>query len=267
MAPLTNAHEWHKTQQNNKRIWAHQSVANLVSDQWFLPEFWRDNNAVIGESKGRYTTYFIKQALETDELKMVLRHYYRGGLISKLSKDRFIFTSFAKTRAFAELAMLNQMRELGLPVPRPIAAMVTKVGLFKCSNDILIELISDAQDGFQLLSQNAFSDAQWQAIGQTIKQFHDHGVYHSDLNIHNIMFQANEASECTENADANIRKVWLIDFDRCCFKTPARDWQQANLDRLKRSLEKEKSLNSSFNFSESDWQQLTAGYAVSQPAL
>jgi len=32
--------------------------------------------------------------------------------------------------------------------------------------------------------------------------------------------------------------VWLIDFDRGELRTPARDWQQANLARLQRSLRK-----------------------------
>jgi 3-deoxy-D-manno-octulosonic acid kinase len=32
--------------------------------------------------------------------------------------------------------------------------------------------------------------------------------------------------------------IWLIDFDRCRLRHPAQRWQQANLDRLQRSVAK-----------------------------
>jgi 3-deoxy-D-manno-octulosonic acid kinase len=59
-------------------------------------------------------------------------------------------------------------------------------------------------------------------VGAEIARFHAHGVYHADLNAHNILL-----------TDAS---VWLIDFDRGELRHPARAWQQANLARLKRSL-------------------------------
>ncbi|NVK25051.1 MAG: 3-deoxy-D-manno-octulosonic acid kinase [Gammaproteobacteria bacterium] len=245
---MTHSADWQQLKQDKHQIWARSDVAKNISPAWFDAVFWQQQNAIVGESKGRYTTYFVEyKTAEDSKVKMVLRHYYRGGLISKLSRDRFIFRSYQSTRAFAELTMLQKMRELNLPVPKPVAAMVTKVGLFKCVNDILIELIPNARDGFQYLLQQSLSEQQWFAIGETIQQFHQQGVYHSDLNIHNIMLDQQG-------------KVWLIDFDRCEFRTSAQDWQQANLSRLKRSLEKEKTINPEFHFNESYWQQLMAGY-------
>ncbi|MCL4165557.1 UNVERIFIED_CONTAM: hypothetical protein GTU68_028108, partial [Idotea baltica] len=250
----------HKTTESGQTILSHNSVPDRVTKDWFTADFWDKKNAITGESKGRNTTYFIKylagkaEADSTTERHLVLRHYYRGGLVSKILHDEFLFTGINKTRSFAELIMLQKMVELGLPVPKPIAAMVTKVAGLWCRNDILIERIADAKDGFHWLLTQELSDDIWQKIGATIKRFHDCGVFHSDLNIHNIMIDEDG-------------KVFLIDFDRCEFRSPAQDWQQANLDRLLRSLEKEKNKvadsapNNTFHFGDQQWQQLLLGYA------
>ena len=253
LSTIKNTHNWHVKSVNQHTIWADNVVAQEVNENWFSPHYWLDSESVIGESKGRYTTFFVEHTPQqikenqSSTIKMVLRHYYRGGLISKISLDRFLCSSVENTRAFKELNMLKTMRDLGLPVPNPIACMVTKVSWFKCVNDILIELIDDAKDGFQLLMKQSFKPSQWQALGSVIKRFHDHGVYHSDLNIHNVMLDKNG-------------QFWLIDFDRCDFREVDERWQQSNLDRLKRSLEKEKSLHAEFQFTEHDWQHVLSGY-------
>ena len=248
MSSRLNNDKWQTAQTHNSHIWFDKSLISKVEQNWFHPEHWQKLGAVTGESKGRYTTYFVRtEGVNNQAVDMVLRHYYRGGLISKLSKRSFIFTGLHKARAYQELLMLSQMRELELPVPRPIAAQVIKNKPWSCQNDILIELIDGAQDLFHFLTKQELTDTLWQQVGKTIKQFHQHGVFHSDLNIHNILMDQNE-------------KIWLIDFDRCHFKSPDSSWQQANLDRLLRSLNKEKTLNPDFHFNQANWQQLLAGY-------
>lgn len=242
---------WHKTIQDGHTILAHKSLSEPVTHDWFDAAFWEKQNAITGESKGRNTTYFIKYLGNNTEPKQtrhfVLRHYYRGGLVSKVLNDEFLYTGIENTRSIAEFTMLQKMVELDLPVPNPIAAMVTKVSGLWCRNDILIERIDDAKDGFYWLISQNLTDQTWQNIGATIKQFHQNGVYHSDLNIHNIMIDKNG-------------KVFLIDFDRCEFKAPSHTWQQANLARLLRSLEKEKNKEQTFHFTDRHWQQLLLGY-------
>lgn len=263
MLSNSSAITWRKTTENGQTILAHPSVPDTVTKDWFNANYWGDKNAITGESKGRNTTYFIKynSALEPtySERHFVLRHYYRGGLVSKILHDEFLFTGINKTRSFAELIMLQKMVDLGLPVPNPIAAMVTKVAGLWCRNDILIERIANAKDGYHWLLAQELPDKTWQNIGATIKRFHECGVFHSDLNIHNIMIDNNGS-------------VYLIDFDRCEFKSPeisksAQDWKQANLARLLRSLEKEKrkasdsAPDNKFHFGDAQWQQLLLGYA------
>lgn len=229
-------------------------TSKLVTDptqlsQWFLPDYWRNQNAVTGQSRGRNTVWFVQH----DAQEWVLRHYYRGGLPGRLVRDQFFYTGVSQTRSFAELNLLWRMQQLGLPVPKPIAARVQKKGLIYRA-DILIERITPSYDLFQRLQHSPLAENQWQDIGATIARFHSAGVFHSDLNCHNILLQ------CAEPSD----KVWVLDFDRCDIRDEG-DWQGQNLARLHRSLRKEQQKmaqqgHGEFNFSEEDWQYLVQGY-------
>ena len=59
-------------------------------------------------------------------------------------------------------------------------------------------------------------------VGALVARFHREGVWHADLNAHNILL-----------APAGL---YLIDFDRGRFRAPADGWRLANLQRLRRSL-------------------------------
>jgi 3-deoxy-D-manno-octulosonic acid kinase len=72
------------------------------------------------------------------------------------------------------------------------------------------------------------------------------GVFHADLNAYNIQIDKDD-------------KVWLVDFDRGRLRQPGR-WQQQNLARLHRSLQKIKGLDPRLYFSEANWEQLLEGY-------
>ena len=243
-----NTDQWQQVSEHHSQIWFDKQTLTQVSSEWFNSDYWQQQNGITGESKGRYTTYFLlTKDKQAQPLHLVLRHYYRGGMVSKLSKRSFVFTGYNNTRAYQELALLNRMRELGLPVPKPIAARVTKSLPWLCQNDLLIERIAGAQDLFHYLSKQALTDELWQQVGTTIRTFHQQGVYHSDLNIHNILIDERE-------------KIWLIDFDRCDIRAPESQWQQANLARLERSLHKELGLNAQFAFTPACWQQLLKGY-------
>jgi len=212
---------------------------------WFEADFWRGQNKIVGQSKGRHITWFIQPPAAFDESEWVLRHYYRGGMIAKLIYDQFLYTGIRRTRSFREITLLNAMRELALPVPKPIGARVLKSGLFYRA-DLLMEKI-DARDLVAHLTRSPLSAQVWQQIGRVIGRFHQQGIYHSDLNARNILIDPEH-------------KIWLIDFDRCEMRVPKSKWQQQNLQRLQRSLIKEKSLSNSLHFEQSDWDSLLLGY-------
>ncbi|MFQ5983007.1 MAG: lipopolysaccharide kinase InaA family protein, partial [Woeseiaceae bacterium] len=53
--------------------------------------------------------------------------------------------------------------------------------------------------------------------------------------------------------------LWLVDFDRGRLREPG-PWQQKNLARLKRSLQKITRLDPKLHYSESNWAQFLDGY-------
>lgn len=224
-----------------------QDTPTSISPEWFTVDFWRAQQAVIGSSKGRYTTWFVKTDAQTPphSHQWVLRHYWRGGLMGKFSKDAYLYTGLKKTRAMGELALLETLYSEDFEVPKPVAAQVVRHGLWYRA-DIIIERVDGAEDLVAKLAKEPMSSAQWQQLGALIAKFHQRGVYHADLNAKNILITAD--------------KFYLIDFDRGEVRSPAPTWQQANLNRLLRSFNKEKTKLTSLAFSLEDWQMLNCGY-------
>ncbi|MBL4910302.1 MAG: 3-deoxy-D-manno-octulosonic acid kinase [Alteromonadaceae bacterium] len=214
------------------------------SPQLFNSDYWQQKNAITGSAQGRGTTWFI----EHNKQAWVLRHYYRGGLVGKFIKDSYFYQGMTKTRAVQEFNLLAKMQQLALPAPAPVAYQVIRSGLFYYA-DLLSQRIENAHDLVAILSIKTLSSTLWQRIGETIQQFHQHGIYHHDLNVHNILIDDND-------------KVWLIDFDRGEQRTINKSWQQANLRRLLRSFNKEKNKLPNFQWQPQDWQQLLMGYKI-----
>ena len=173
---------------------------------------------------GRGNTFFITQA----EQSLVLRHYRRGGLAQKISQSRYCYTGIERTRAMREFNLLCQLHDQSLPVPKPFACQVVVKGL-SYEASIVTHKLPGKTLAECLTSGQTVSDDQWKAIGKTIAMFHKQGVYHADLNAHNIML-------------ANEQDVALIDFDRARIRALPSDvtagWCRGNVDRLQRSLGK-----------------------------
>ncbi|MFT2109579.1 3-deoxy-D-manno-octulosonic acid kinase [Marinomonas sp. 2405UD68-3] len=216
-----------------------ETTLPIISD-WFSANYWQSRDELSGIASGRGTVWFIKNT----QGEFVLKQYRRGGVISKFIKYRFLFEGFQKSRPFQELSLLESMFNQGLPVPKPIAGKVIKKnGFYEAF--LLTETLSNTNELFEL-ARNAIP-INWYSVGQTIKRFHQAGVFHSDLNCHNILID-------------NTKKVWLIDFDKCDQRPPSSDWQESNLQRLLRSLNKEQQKHNDFHFSETHWAQLLEGY-------
>ncbi|MGL5358328.1 MAG: 3-deoxy-D-manno-octulosonic acid kinase [Shewanella sp.] len=219
-----------------------------IAPSWFSVDFWREQAAVVGSSRGRYTTWFVALA----QRHLVLRHYWRGGLMGKFSKDAYVYTGLERTRAMGELRILDTLYREQFAVPKPVAVNIVRDGLFYRA-DIIIERVQDAQDLVAKLSQGPMSAAKWHSLGATIAQFHRRGVYHADLNAKNILWQPTPKADTPE-------RFYLIDFDRGQLRTPASQWQQANLARLLRSFRKEQGKLPQLAFTEEDWAALLQGY-------
>lgn len=223
-------------------------ISNFSADM-LTPAYWQQKNAVTGSAQGRGTTWFVTyQDKSETQHDWVLRHYYRGGMIGKLIKDSYCFTGIEKTRAAREFKLLQHMKALQLPAPEPVAYRVIR-HRFTYQADLLSSRIPNAQDLVAILSSKTIDKVLWQAIGKTIRRFHDHNIYHHDLNAHNILIN-------------DEQQVFLIDFDRGELRDKSSEttWKQSNIKRLQRSFLKELNKLEQFHFNDENWQFLMSGY-------
>jgi 3-deoxy-D-manno-octulosonic acid kinase len=209
---------------------------------WFDPKWWSARGVVRESPEGRGGTSFI----DADGQHLVLRHYHRGGLIARLAADTYRWQGEAQTRSFVEWHMLYLMRRAGLPVPVPIAASYRRAGRYGYRADLLTEQIPATQSLASLLRAGSMPLTHWIALGRCLRRFHDDGVFHADLNAHNVLF-------------GESMEVWLVDFDRGRLRKPGL-WCDDNLVRLRRSIEKITAPLPLEHFSDADWDSLLRGY-------
>jgi 3-deoxy-D-manno-octulosonic acid kinase len=216
------------------------SRARNLTAAWFDPRYWSSRGELDGVARGRGTTHFVR----TRERPMVLRHYRRGGVISRLTADRYLWRGEEQTRPFAEWSITYRLHRAGLPVPAPIAARYVRDG-HAYRGDLITERLATVGSLAECLGQGALSIVTWISIGRCIRRFHDFGVCHADLNAHNVVLSE--------------EVIYLVDFDRCQLRR-AGLWRDANLVRLRRSLEKIAYGLPADRFSEADWHALLDGY-------
>ncbi|MGS2741991.1 3-deoxy-D-manno-octulosonic acid kinase [Halomonas sp. LS-001] len=192
----------------------------------FTPEYWRERALVTGEAPGRGSSLFL-QPTPGASTQWVLRIYHRGGLISRLSKSRYIWTGCERTRSFREIRLTAALFANGLPVPRPIAACVIRHG-FTYEAALITQRIPGARTLADCLNDTQIPtdvlSTMLTNVGRMIRRFHDHGLDHVDLNARNILIDPQSSP-------------WLIDLDRCRLRSPGA-WQNANLKRLESSAQK-----------------------------
>jgi len=227
---------------NGQYIRYDSNIFTNIEDVSFKSRVWAQRSAIVGFAEGRGTTFFIQH----EGRDFVLRHYQRGGMIAKISKDQYLWTGLKFSRPWREWLLLEKMQVKGLPVPIPAAIKVARKGLFYTA-DIMMHRIPNSRTLTNILMADGLSEGHWIAVGSVIRRFHEAGVYHADLNANNILLD--EGGRC-----------YLIDFDRCGMRKPKLKWQKENLQRLKRSLSKISNNEEIFNYSESNWRSLLRGY-------
>lgn len=225
--------------------------SNLFNANWL-----QQHATITPTASGRGESWFIALKNEAGQNRQwVLRHYRRGGMVAKFNQDLYAGWCADQTRSWKEWRLLQHLHTLGLPVPRPVAASAywpagQITGLYRA--DILLEKIPQCSTLGKLLQQQPLAADLWRNIGQCLKTFHTHNIYHADLNANNILIDSQH-------------KIYLIDFDRCHI-TGNKKLIASNLPRLQRSLYKLQGLYPVFNFTEQNWEILLAGYADSTSA-
>lgn len=155
----------------------------------------------------------------------VLRPYRRGGLVGRFNRRRY----FAGNRAFDELVCTHRLRRRGAPVPEALAAVQVSLrpGYAGCLATRRVP--RSRPSSIALAAPGAPVEALLEAMGRSVRRFHEAGGVHADLNAHNLLV--------SDDADG---PVTIIDLDRgsvCGGPAPPRI-VRANRQRLRRSLRK-----------------------------
>lgn len=194
-------------------------ASSQVDARWFDADDWRAQGALREQAGGRGGV----QIVSTPAGACVLRHYRRGGFVARVLGDRYLWRGADATRCFAELRLLGAIAQLGLPGPAPVAARYVRSGLYYRA-DLLTRQIPETQTLAQCLAADRLDATLARAVGAVIARFHRAGIWHADLNAHNVL--------------VSPQGVYLIDFDRGRQRAQSAGWRRANLQRLHRSLVK-----------------------------
>jgi len=169
-----------------------------------------------------------------DGKSMVLRQYSHGGLLRAITGNLYFFGS----RSFQELALAEEIRSCGIPTIPSIGAIHHRT-LFPFYQAYFLSLeVPRAIDLVQYFQEIGAHPSQEnlllkrktiRSVGFLIRQFHQAGFFHGDLQLKNILVVGDQ--------------LLLIDFDRSYRKTTLTFQERMkNLFRLNRSAEKWKRL-------------------------
>jgi len=168
------------------------------------------------------------------EKRMVLRQYSHGGMLSPLTGNLYLFGA----RSFQELALTEEIRSCGISTVSPLGAIHHRIFFpfyqaYFLSLEVprAIDLIQFFQEMVVMPSSETLSLKRKtiQSAGLLVRQFHQAGFIHGDLQLKNILVAGDQ--------------LFLIDFDRS-YRKPILSIQERlkNLFRLNRSVEKWKRL-------------------------
>ena len=207
----------------------------------FSSAFWRGLGRAEAAGSGRGEVWF----LDADGQHWVLRHYRRGGLIAKVAEDTYLRAGVRHSRPWREWHLLHDLWREGYAVPRPVAARV-QLGAVTYRADIITCRLGGRTLAERLRTES-LGASRWRSIGATVAEFHARGLWHADLNAHNILLGDDE-------------RIYLLDLDRSALRRVRPGWQRRNLGRLRRSLDKLSASRAGFAFERANWHSLLRGY-------
>jgi 3-deoxy-D-manno-octulosonic acid kinase len=160
------------------------------------------------------------------EPRILVRRYLRGGLPARFVRDTYM--GF-RPRPFRELYVMKSLYESGAQVAEPYGAAVQWLFPGCYRGWLATRFVENATTLWKWLRDHSPAAeerrAVLQEVGRSIRQVRALGVWHSDLNLHNILI-----------VPAAAKRVVLIDFDRA---RRARDEDiTPELARLRRSARK-----------------------------
>jgi 3-deoxy-D-manno-octulosonic acid kinase len=165
-----------------------------------------------------------------DGMRIVIRKYSHGGLLRAFNRDLFLFGA----RSFKELSLTEEIRSSSIPTIQPIGA-IHQIVFWPFYRAYLLSLeLPHAKNLIQYFQENGSALSlktlrhkrkTVRAAGLLLRQFHQKGFYHRDLQLKNLLVAEDQ--------------VLIIDFDRS-YRKKALSFREMvkNLLRLNRSVEK-----------------------------
>ncbi len=155
----------------------------------------------------------------------LVRVCHRGGFIACLVKDRYLLVN----RPGREFAAHRQVEQRGLPVPRVLGVLWERHGPW-VNGALATELLPGPDLLAWLLAHSSEEplpecDRMMQDVGRLVRDMHEHGVWHADLQVRNVVVAGGLPH--------------LIDLDHAVVgAVPGRIQRGRNLLRFRRSLQK-----------------------------
>ena len=209
----------------------------------FDPEYLRVEGLLRGTERSPRGTAWV---FESGGTPFLLRHYRRGGALSRLLHDRYLRTSRARSRPACEWHMLSVMRAGGLPVPAPAAWRLMRCGPLFYRADLITVLLRGCETLYRHLLEREMSEERWRRLGATLRRFHDRQIWHPDLTVGNVLVDENGSFH-------------LVDFDRAR-RRRGQAWKVSNLNRFSRSLRKQKGIDPALFYRDGCFRSLLDAY-------
>ena len=169
---------------------------------------------------GRGAAYAVP--LPQSNVRVVVRHNQRGGLLASLIKDRFL----SPTRAPLELEISLALTKLGVRTPDVMAYALYPPGGVLQRSDVCTREIPASRDLAHVLTREGQEEraAALRLTAQLVAALARAGARHFDLNAKNVLLTSDQA--------------YVLDVDRVRLGGNPDSTLVANLNRLSRSLRK-----------------------------
>lgn len=233
------------TDEFRRRLVVRQDLEERLPIEMFLDE---SDGGALSPFQGREPIRAV--ALAAGETALI-RTYHHGGIF-RLFTRRTFFTW--PPRPFRELAITEELRCRGIPTVTVCGACVEPVWGPFYRGWLATRRLDGADDLWTALTGGFVKEAGmenvWRAVADSVGRLHREGVYHTDLNLRNILVRR----------EADGVKSYIIDFDRAVLflrRVPPR-LAERNLDRLLRSVCKLDPVRK--YVSETDWNRFVAWY-------
>ena len=163
--------------------------------------------------------------------RAVVRHYVHGGILRKLTGDRFA----GSERFLEEVRVSEHLRAKGVNTPEVLGLLVQvgKLGfrrgalvtrMIEGGRDLLDYLKSDT--GAVQIADPSVKRTIIRTAATQVRMMHDAGVFHTDLHIKNLLLSPDG-------------EIWILDLDRAKLtKQLSTSKRLSSLIRLGRSIEK-----------------------------